>query len=206
MDNSSILRSAAGYTVVSNKARLMLSRKIFLEGSITNETACEIIQRIMILASEDDSAPIDLLINSPGGEWRAGLLLVDAIETSPVPIRLFCLGRAYSMAAILFASGTHGRFMLPRSSQLMLHEPLLGDGIAGSTSSIKTVAETLGAVKRQMIKLLSDRTGRTEAEIEEVSCSEPKYFDPVQSIEFGLADSVVGLDELWRGTAWQLIN
>lgn len=201
MDNSSILRSAAGYTVVSNKARLMLSRKIFLEGPITNETACEIVRRIMILASEDDSAPIDLLINSPGGEWRAGLLLVDAIETSPVPIRLFCLGRAYSMAAILFAIGTHGRFLLP-NSHLMLHEPLLGDGISGSTSSIKTIAETLGAVKLQMIKLLSDRTGRTEAEIEEVSCSEPKYFDPIQSIEFGLADGVWGLDELWRGTAW----
>lgn len=205
MDNSSIIKSSAGYAVVSNQSRLMLSRKIFLEGKINNETACEIIREIMILASEDDSAPIDLLINSPGGEWRAGLLLVDAIETSPVPIRLFCLGRAYSMAAILFASGNHGRFLL-KNSELMLHEPLLGDSIAGSTSSIKTVAETLGVVKKQMIKLLSDHTGRTEEEIEEVSRSEAKYFDAAQSVEYGLADAIVGLDELWRGTSWQLIN
>ena len=89
----------------------MLNRKVFLEGKIDNETACDIIRRIMILVYEDDSAPIDLLINSPGGEWCAGLLIYDAIQTSPVPIRLFCFGRAYSMAAILFASGNHGRFL-----------------------------------------------------------------------------------------------
>lgn len=43
MDNSSILISAAGYTVVSDQSRLTLSRKIFLEGKIDHETACEII-------------------------------------------------------------------------------------------------------------------------------------------------------------------
>lgn len=195
MDNSSIIKSSAGYTVVSNRSRLMLNRKIFLEGKIDNETACDIIQRIMILGYEDDSVPIDLLINSPGGEWRAGLLIYDAIQTSPAPIRLFCLGRAYSMAAILFASGNHGRFLLPHS-ELMFHEPLLEDRIAGGTSSVKTISEALSNVKNQMIKILSAHTGKSEVEIEKISGSTDKYFSSEQSIEYGFADKIVGFDEL----------
>lgn len=193
MTDTSILKSSAGYCLVPNPSRLMLNRKIFLQGKIDNDMASEIVRQLMILALEDNTAPIDLLINSPGGEVQPGLLVYDAIQTSPVPVRLFCLGRAFSMAAILFASGQHGRFMLPHS-QLMLHEPLLGDSVIGNTSSIKTVADALENTKRQMVKLLATHAGRTEAEIED-AIKDDHFFDPVQAIEFGLADRVMGLDD-----------
>lgn len=192
MTDTSILKSSAGYCLVPNQSRLMLNRKIFLQGKIDNDMASEIVRQLMILALEDN-APIDLLINSPGGEWQAGLLIYDAIQTSPVPIRLFCLGRGFSMAALLIASGQHGRFMFPHS-QLMLHEPLLSDSVIGNTSSIKTVADALENTKKQMVKLLATHTGRTEAEIED-TIKDDHFFDPVQAIEFGLADRVMGLDD-----------
>lgn len=193
MTDTSILKSSAGYCLVPNQSRLMLNRKVFLQGKIDNDVASEIVRQFMILAIEDNAAPIDLLINSTGGAVDAGIFLYDAIQTSPVPIRLFCMGRAYSMAAILFASGQNGRFMLPHS-RLMLHEPLLSDSVIGNTSSIKTVADALENTKQQMVKLLATHTGRTEAEIED-AIKNDHFFDPVQAIEFGLADRVIGLDD-----------
>lgn len=193
MTDTSILKSSSGYCLVPNQSRLMLNRKVFLQGKIDNDVASEIVRQFMILAIEDNAAPIDLLINSTGGAVDAGIFLYDAIQTSPVPIRLFCMGRAYSMAAILFASGQNGRFMLPHS-RLMLHEPLLSDSVIGNTSSIKTVADALENTKQQMVKLLATHTGRTEAEIED-AIKNDHYFDPVQAIEFGLADRVVGLGD-----------
>lgn len=80
----------------------------------------------------------------------------------------------------------------------MVHEPLLEDGIAGGTSSVKSISEALSNVKAEMIKILSMHTGRTEAEIEQISSSEAKYFNAEQSIEYGFADKIVGFDELWK--------
>ena len=75
--------------------------------------------------------------------------MYDVIQASPAPIRVVALGTAYSMAALLFASGLHGRYLLP-NSKLMLHEPLLGYPIGGNTSSIKTISDDLlGKAHRQ---------------------------------------------------------
>ena len=71
------------------------------------------------------------------------------------------------MAAVLFAAGTHGRYMLP-NSELMLHEPLLGNRIAGNASSIRSVSESLEKTKHRINALLAKHTGKT------LSIAEPR--------------------------------
>ena len=119
------VKSSNGITLVPLESRLMAKRKVFIEGEIDQESACEFIKKIMLLINEDKEMPIDLLINSPGGEVNSGLLMYDVIQAAQAPIRMFCIGHAYSMGAVLFACGNHGRYMLPHS-ELMIHEPLLG--------------------------------------------------------------------------------
>ena len=102
------------------------------------QKANEFIKKIMLLNIESTTEPIDVLINSPGGEINAGLLMYDVIQASKAPIRTYCIGTAYSMGAVLFACGIHGRYMLPHS-ELMLHEPLLGNRVGGNASSIRSI-------------------------------------------------------------------
>ena len=89
-----LIKSSNGISQVSADSKLLMQRKVFIEGEITPESACEFIKKIMILNEEDSNKPIDVLINSPGGEINSGLMMYDVIQTSKAPIRMFCIGRA----------------------------------------------------------------------------------------------------------------
>ena len=105
------------------------------------------------------------------------------------------MGKAYSMAALLFASCSKGqRYMLPHS-ELMLHEPLLGNRIGGNSSSIKSISESLQETKRKMNQILAKHTGKTEEEVEKATGFD-HYFSPEESIAFGLCDEIIGFDKV----------
>lgn len=192
-----LVKSSNGITQVSADSKLLSQRKVFIEGEITAEAACEFIKKIMILNAEDASKPIDVFINSPGGEINSGMVMYDVIQASKAPIRMFCIGRAYSMGAVLFACGNHGRYMLPHS-ELMLHEPLLGNRVGGNSSSIKSISESLLETKRKMNQILSKHTGKSEQEVEKAT-SYDHYYSPEESKDFGLCDQIVDFSMIMEG-------
>lgn len=184
-----LVKSSNGINQVSMESKLLMQRKVWLEGKLTLETACDFAKKIMILNGESKEKNIDLLICSPGGEVSAGMLLYDIVQTSKAPIRMFCVGSCYSMAAVLFASGKYGRYMLP-NGELMLHEPSLENCVGGSSSSIKSISESLLETQNKVNGILAKHTGKSLEEVENAS-SYDHYFSPTESIEFGLADAVV---------------
>lgn len=183
------IKSSNGITLVPLDSRLISNRKVFLEGEINSESACDFVRTILHLNEIDPKKPIDVLINSPGGEINSGMLIYDVIQSSKAPIRLFCVGKAYSMGALLFASGKHGRYMLPHS-ELMLHEPLLDSRIGGNCSSVQSISDSLVETKRKMNEILAKHTGKDIDEIDKAT-SYNHFFSPEESIEFGLCDEVV---------------
>ena len=191
------VKSSSGISLVPVDSRLMASRKLFLEGEIDAEKACEFVKEVMLLNYEDPKSPIDVLINSPGGEISSGMLIYDVIQSGKAPIRTFCIGKAYSMAAVLFACGKHGRYMLPHG-ELMIHEPLLGNQISGNSSSLKSISDSLLETKRKMNQILAKHTGKTEEDVEKAT-SFDHYFSPEESIAFGLCDEIIEFDRILEG-------
>ena len=189
-----LVKSSSGITQVSADSKLLSQRKVFIEGEISSESACEFIKKILILNEEDTDKPIDVLINSPGGEINSGMAIYDVIQASKAPIRMFCIGRAYSMGAVLFSSGNHGRYMLPHL-ELMLHEPLLGNRVSGNSSSIQSISESLLETKRRMNQILARHTGKSEEEVEKAT-SYDHYYSPEESREFGLCDEIVDFNKI----------
>ena len=189
-----LVKSSSSITQVSADSKLLSQRKVFIEGEISSESACEFIKKILILNEEDTDKPIDVLINSPGGEINSGMAIYDVIQASKAPIRMFCIGRAYSMGAVLFSSGNHGRYMLPHS-ELMLHEPLLGNRVSGNSSSIQSISESLLETKRRMNQILARHTGKSEEEVEKAT-SYDHYYSPEESREFGLCDEIVDFNKI----------
>lgn len=190
------VKSSNGITLVPLETRMLSSRRIFIEGEINHETACAFARQVMLLTQEDSRKPIDVWINSPGGEVNAGLMMYDIIQTCATPLRLVCMGRAYSMAAVLFASGNHGRRMLP-NSELMLHEPLLGNRVAGNSSSMKSISDSLLQTKARLNRILAKHTGKTEEEIDEATRFD-HYFQADESVAFGLCDEITTFAELMK--------
>lgn len=188
------VKSSNGITLMSMETKLFAARKVFIEGEINQESACEFVKKIMLLNREDASKPIDVMINSPGGEIKSGLLMYDVIQSSKAPIRMFCIGTAYSMGALLFTCGNHGRYMLPHS-ELMLHEPLLGNRVEGNASSIRSISDSLMETRKKINQILAKHTGKTEKEIEEAT-SYDHYFSAEESVAFCLADDVVSFNKM----------
>ncbi len=191
------VKSSGGISLVPIDSRIMSDRKIFIEGEITRETAMEFMKKVIVLTNEDNSLPIDVVINSCGGEIESGLMMYDVIQTSVCPLRMFCTGCAYSMAAVIFASGKHGRYILPHS-RLMLHEPLIGNKINGSASNIRSISDSLLSAKAMLNQILSAHTGNSIEIIEEAT-SYDHYFNAQDSISFGLADKIFGFDNFMKG-------
>ncbi len=187
------VKSSNGIFLMPMETRLLGERKIFLEGEINEAKACDFVKQILFLSREGEE-PIQLLINSPGGDMNAGLLMYDVVQSGRVPVETICLGRAYSMAAVLFASGTGGRYMMPHS-ELMLHEPLLGTRVGGNSSSIRSISDSLIKAKKKMNEILARHTGKTEKEIEKATGYD-HYFSVQESIAFGLCDGEAGMDRI----------
>ncbi len=193
---NALVKSSSGITQVPIESKLLSEqRKVFIDGEIDEKNAIEFVKQIIYLNSEGDDR-IDVFISSPGGEINSGLLMYDAITGSKAPIRTFCLGKAYSMGAILFSCAKE-RCMLP-NSELMLHQPLLGGRVSGNASSIKSISDSLLDTKEKMNKILATHTGKKKDEIDEAT-SYDHYFSPEEAIEFNLADKVVDFNTLMEG-------
>ena len=186
---NTLVKSSSGITVVSVGSRLLSERKLFLEGEITAESACEFVRAIMMLSGEDSRKPIDVYINSPGGEVNAGLMIYDTLKGMKTEVNLHCIGMAASMAAIIMAGGEKGhRYILPHS-RMMIHEPLIAGGVGGSATSIKRTAESILETKRITVELLAKDTGRTDKEVEEAIAFD-NYMNAEEAVAFGLCDSI----------------
>lgn len=192
-----IERTARGTSTIALDTVNYDKRIVTIRDEITQKSAFEFVLAVQHLNSVSETEPITVLVNSPGGDIDAGLLMYDVLQTSPAPVRLVVLGMAYSMAAVIFAAGRHGRYMLP-NSKLMLHEPLLGYPIGGNTSSIKTISDDLLATRDKINRLLAKHTGKTQEEIEETT-KHDRFFTAEESVTFGLCDKVITFSEFVKG-------
>ena len=182
-----------GTTLVPLKTRLLSTRCIMLTGDITKELVDDIFLQMTYLQLEDTKTPIRVYFDSPGGSIEDGLVLLDLFETSKAPVEMYCLGKAMSMAGLIFAAGTHGRYMLP-NSQLMLHEPYVHINGNGSLEDVASLTTSMKHTREHINRILAKATGKTEKQIEK-AIQHDRFFSGEEAVEFGLCDAVIGYDE-----------
>ena len=133
--------------------------------------------------------PVNIYINSPGGEVNAGLMIYDAIQGSKLEINMICTGLAASMAAVLLAGGQRGSRYILRHSKVMIHEPLLANGVGGSATSIRKISESIIETREMINEILAKHTGKTVEEINDAT-SFDNYMRAEEAIAFGLCDRI----------------
>lgn len=191
------VRTNSGITRMPLNSCLLSKRKIFLYDEINDITAGEVIKQLLYLNLEDPQAPIDLIINSNGGEIGAGFSIINAIHSSAAPVRMFNICHAYSMAALIFASGKCGRYMF-KDAEVMLHQPLIGN-MGGNAASIKSISDRLQEKKAQVNALLSESTGRSIEEVDAAS-SYDHYMTAQEAVSFGMCDGIRDMKALMEVT------
>ena len=182
------VESAHGTREVSLATRHLMNRKIFLTGSIDGEMANNFLSQFLYLEQESEE-PVTIYINSPGGEVNAGLMIYDTIRGSRLSINMVCTGMAASMAAILLAGGQKGRRYILKHSKVMIHEPLISNGVGGSATSIKNISESILETREIVNGILAEHTGKSIEEINEATNFD-NYMNAEEAIKFGICDEI----------------
>lgn len=177
-----------GTREVSLYTRHLTNRNIFLNGEINADMANFFLTQLLYLEETPDE-PVNIYINSPGGEVNAGLMIYDAIQGSKLEINMICTGLAASMAAVLLAGGQKGSRYILRHSKVMIHEPLLANGVGGSATSIRKISESIIETREMVNGILAKHTGKTVEEINEAT-SFDNYMSAEEAIAFGLCDRI----------------
>lgn len=182
------VESSHGVREVSLDTRHLMNRRIFIHGEINDESANDFLSQMLYLEQES-SEPITIYINSPGGSVNAGLVIYDCIQSSNLEINIVCAGMAASMAAIILAGGQKGRRYILPHSKVMIHEPLISNGVGGSATSIKNISDSIIETRELVNNILSKHTGKTLKEVNKAT-SFDNYMNAEEAIKFGLCDEV----------------
>mmetsp|Transcript_6436 Transcript_6436/g.9881 ORF Transcript_6436/g.9881 Transcript_6436/m.9881 type:complete len:259 (+) Transcript_6436:109-885(+) len=168
--------------------RLYRERIIFLGSEIDDELANQVIGVMLYLDSEDDSKPIYLYINSPGGSVISGLAIYDAMQHIKSEVITINLGLAASMASFILAAGSKGKRLALPSSRIMIHQPM--GGAQGQAEDIKVEAAQILRIRDNICKLYAMMTGRTVNQIVE-DLDRDNFLSAAEAVEYGLIDRVL---------------
>ena len=167
--------------------RLLKERIIFLGSDVRDDNANTIIAQLLLLAAEDPEKDIWLYINSPGGSVTAGMAIFDTMQWIPNDVCTVAMGLAASMGQFLLSAGAKGKRYATPHARIMMHQPL--GGIQGTASDVKTQAQQLLHIKRQMAELIAEHTGQPVEKIEADS-DRDRWFTANEAKEYGFVDHV----------------
>ena len=167
---------------------LLRNRIVFLGTPINDQVANVIVAQLLYLSAEDPEAPIQMYINSPGGQVYAGMAVYDTMQMIPNPIRTLAVGMTASFGTVLLTAGSKGeRYALPNAT-IHMHQPL--GGAQGQASDIEIQAREILRLKDHLTAVLSQHTGQTTETIER-DTNRDFYLDAKGAVEYGLVDHVM---------------
>ena len=167
---------------------LLENRIVFLIGEINHASAARVMMQMLYLENQKRGQDISLYINSPGGAVDDTLALFDTMRFMSSAVSTYCIGRAYSGAAVLLCAGTKGkRFILPHA-KVMIHQPY--GGVTGQAEDIRIQAEQIIKAKAELTKLISQCSGQSLEQVKEDS-ERDKYFTAEEAVAYGLVDEVL---------------
>ena len=171
---------------------LLKNRIIFLGTPINDQVANVIVAQLLFLSSEDPEAPIQMYINSPGGQVYAGMAIYDTMQMIPNPVSTLAVGMTASFGTVLLTAGSKGqRYALPNAT-IHMHQPL--GGAQGQASDIEIQAREILRLKSDLNAILARHTGRTVDEIER-DTNRDYYLDAKAAVDYGLVDQVMNVPD-----------
>lgn len=170
--------------------RLYRERIIFLGREVSDGLANQIIAVMLYLDSEDNTKPIYLYINSPGGSVDAGLAIYDTMQHIKSEVVTICVGLAASMGAFLLAGGSHGKRLALPHSRIMIHQPLGGTQGRTQATDIAIEAKEILRMKDLLNQMMADNSGQSIEKIKK-DTDRDYFMSAAEAKEYGLIDKVI---------------
>jgi ATP-dependent Clp protease protease subunit len=170
--------------------RFIEERKIFLWDEVSDESAADIVRKLLYLDMLDHKKEITLYMSTPGGSISAGMSIYDTMKLIKAPIKVVVIGIAMSMGSILLSAAPKGKRFLFPSARVMIHQPLIMGQMSGSAVDIHIQAKELERMRQELNKILADASGQP---IEKIAADTDRDFflTAQEAIEYGLADEII---------------
>jgi ATP-dependent Clp protease protease subunit len=166
----------------------MMDRILFLSGEVCADTMDTLVAQMLFLDAQSND-PINLYINSGGGECYSGLELVSVMRHIKSPVYTTILGCAASMGAVIASSGEKGHRRALKYSRFMIHQP--SSGVGYSTFRDQQIhLKEMESLKWDLYEVLAENSGKTKEEIEQL-CDRDNWMKPQEAIANGFIDSIV---------------
>jgi ATP-dependent Clp protease protease subunit len=183
-----IEKTHAGERAYDIYSRLLKERIIFIGGPVTSDLANSIVAQLLHLEQEDAEKDITIYVNSPGGSVDAGMAMIDTMNFIKPDVSTICIGMAASMGAMILSQGAKGkRYVLP-NSRIMIHQPLTG--VEGQASDIAITAEQILKIKKKLIEMISNATGKKK-DLVEKDMDRDYWMDSAEAKRYGIVDGVI---------------
>jgi len=164
---------------------------IYLTEDIDDNTLIDFMIRVRAIlnsrTSEQQDEPINLIINSNGGDIHNMLGIIDYIESLSVKVNTICRGRAFSAAAIILSCGTGTRMMSKRST-VMFHQS--SSFLGGKMSDISAYLDNVKNIEKTIYDILADKTNKDQAWWKDNMKSD-LYLTAEQLKEYNVIDEII---------------
>ncbi|AAK39857.1 ATP-dependent Clp protease proteolytic subunit (nucleomorph) [Guillardia theta] len=168
--------------------RLYRERIIFLGQEIDDEIANQIIAVMLYLDSEDNSKPIYMYINSPGGSVISGLAMYDTMRHIKSEVITINVGLAASMSSFILAAGEKGKRLALPHSRIMIHQPM--GGAQGQASDIEVEAQQILKIRKSLTEDYAEMSGRSYEKVLQ-DMDRDNFMSSYEALDYGLIDKVI---------------
>lgn len=197
MDDTDVVRYLIPYVIESTGrgermydiySLLLKERIVFLGTPINDQVANVIVAQLLFLNREDPDKPINLYINSPGGEIYPGLAIYDTMQMIEAPVSTIAVGWTASLGTLLLTAGSKGRrYALPHAT---IHMHPAGGGARGYAPDVEIQYKELKRMQDLLHDLLALHTGQPREKIAD-DFERDRFFNAEQAVEYGLIDEVL---------------
>jgi len=167
-------------------SRLLDDRVVMVSGGINDEVSSLVTAQLLFLEADNPQRPIQMYINSPGGEVAAGLAIYDTMRYVSPDVHTLVIGQACSMGALLLAAGDK-RIALPHS-RIMVHQP--SGGVTGTAHDMHIQTKEILRVRDRVNKIFARHCKQPIEEIEKYM-DRDYWMDPQEGLKFGIIDEIV---------------
>lgn len=137
---------------------------------------------------EKEFDPINIRINSPGGDIHQGTPIVNAIRASKSHTNIYVDGIAYSMAAEIAIAGD--TCYMYDNSRLMFHNA--STGAWGNAQELRVQADVLDSYDKSLAPLIANKLNISEEEaLGKYLNFKDNYFTAAQAKDEGFANTVL---------------
>jgi len=168
-------------------SRLLMDRLLWVAGPVDDRMSTVVQAQLMFLdtTSDDD---ITMHIDSPGGNVKSGLSMVDVMEYVNVDIRTINTGMAASMGSVLLGAGTKGKRMSLRHSTTMLHQS--SGGFSGNIQDAEIDWQEWQKVNHELFVLLGSYCDKDPEQVKS-DATRDFWLNAEEALEYGIIDEVI---------------